>query len=328
MVLIIFFSFLGIRDFYARRLNIKAINCSDNTMRIDIFLHAIDINPRNPIYYINSSSAYALSDTNSFFELFLQGKRIESEVLNHALWYAQKALQIDSTNVLFCQIASIICCLKGNVISAKSLLECHNDKMSLIIKGIMAENDFLIDEALCYYSRALAIAPDIVHSRFFKDLSIRNNSLATCVIANAADLLEEEYGVTQSVIVLAKMGKIMLVAGDLNKACDILCDVVRQLPNMNRPYLYLGNIAEARNDTLLALEYYETATMLDKTDLLALYYLNKLKDKKSESIVNYIKERKIVTIQYSTSYIYNARLMNNKFVDGIKDYISPMLEHI
>lgn len=150
--------------------------------------------------------------------------------------------------------------------------------------------------------------------------------MAASIVADAEKQLETEFAQTKAIAVQARLGKIMMAEGRTNEARAIFEDVITQLPNMNRPYLYLGNIAEMQCDTAVAINYYETAQKLDEGDLLAIARLNKLKGKGYKEYTNYVRERKTPRMRFSASYIYDAKLLEYICVTGLDEYVSPAVE--
>ncbi|MBR5959294.1 MAG: tetratricopeptide repeat protein [Salinivirgaceae bacterium] len=312
--------------FYAEKLNTKAIATDSDSLRTAYLQRAIAIEKRNPIFYENMAFAYVLRDTNITLNNLLNGNISTTDDLKKAVEYASTACEIDSCNVLFRLNAAILLYLSGNTGKAVQLLQNITDKLALVVLGIIEENNGQTQDARNHYATAIAISPDITDSRFFANICQRDSLMAARIVADAKKQLETEFAETKAIAVQARLGKIMMAEGRTNEARAIFKDVITQLPNMNRPYLYLGSIAEMQRDTAAAINYYETAQKLDEGDLLAIARLNKLKGKEYKEYTNYVRERKTPRMRFRASYIYDAQLLEYICVDGLDEYVSPAVE--
>ena len=312
--------------FYAEKLNTKAIATDGDSLRTAYLHRAIAIEKRNPVYYENMAFAYAQRDTNIILDNLLNGNISTTDDLRKAIEYASTACEIDSCNVLFRLNKAILLYLNGNTSKAVQLLQNTTDKLALIVLGIMEENNRQTQDARNHYATAIAISPDITDSPFFADFNQRDSLMAANVVADAKKQLEKEFAETKAIAVQARLGKVLMAEGHTNEARTIFENVIEQLPNMNRPYLYLGSIAEMLRDTAAAINYYETAGKLDEGDLLAIGRLNKLKGKEYKEYTNYVRERKMPQMRIRTSYIYDAHLLEYICIEGLDEYINPMVE--
>jgi len=312
--------------FYAGKLNAKAVATNDDSLKITYLQRAIAIEKRNPIFYENMAFAYALRDSNITLNNLLNGNISTTDDLKKAVEYASTACEFDSCNVLFRLNAAILLYLNGNTGKAVQLLQNITDKLALVVLGIMKENNGQTQDARIHYATAITLAPDITDSPFFADLWQRDSLLAANALTDAEKQLETEFAETKAIAAQARLGKIMMAEGHTNEARAIFENVITQLPNMNRPYLYLGSIAEMQHDTAAAINYYETAQKLDEGDLLAIAQLNKLKGKEYKEYTNYVREQKTPRMRFRASYIYDAQLLKYICVDGLDEYVSPMVE--
>ena len=315
-----------IAGFYAEKLNTKAIATDSDSLRTAYLQRAIAIEKRNPIFYENMALAYAQRDTNITLNNLLKGYVSDSHSLKKAVEYASTACKIDSCNVLSRLNAAILLYMSGNTGNAVQLLQNITDKLALVVLGIIEENNGQTQDARIHYATAITLAPDITDSPFFADICQRDSLMAANIIADAKNQLETEFAETKAIAAQARLGKVMMAEGHTNEARAIFEDVITQLPNMNRPYLYLGSIAEMQHDTVAAINYYETAQKLDEGDLLAIARLNKLKRKDFKEYTKYLRERKMTQGRFRASYIYDAQLLKYICVDGLDEYVSPMVE--
>lgn len=129
------------------------------------------------------------------------------------------------------------------------------------------------NEALDAMSRTLYAEPTTWLSRYFHDLSARDSIFAISSLDRAISLLETE---PYSPIISARLGALQFYQGNLTAARQSLESSLVELPGMNRPYYYLGEIAWAENDTTLAREYFDKSLLIDPEDALVLYRLDVL----------------------------------------------------
>lgn len=313
-------------SFYAGKLNAKAVAIDDDSLKITYLQRAIAIEKRNPIFYENMAFAYAQRDTNITLNNLLNGNSFTTDDLIKAVEYASTARKTDSGNVLFRLNAAILLYMSGDKDKAVRQLQNTTDKLALVVLGIMEENNGQTQDARNNYTTAITLAPDITDSPFFADLWQRDSLLAANALTDAEKQLETEFAQTKSIAVQARLGKILMAEGRIDEARTIFENVVEQLPNMNRPHLYLGSIAEMQHDTVAAINYYETAQKLDEADLLAISKLNKLKGKDFKKYTQYLRERKMTQGRFRASYIYDTQLIGNVCIDGLEEYASPAVE--
>ncbi len=312
--------------FYAGKLNAKAVATNDDSLKITYLQRAIAIEKRNPIFYENMAFAYAQRDSSITLDNLLNGNISTTDDLKKAIDFAATACKTDSGNVLFRLNAAILLYMNGGKDKAVRQLQNTTDKLALVVLGIMEENNGQTQEARNSYATAITLAPDITDSPFFADLWQRDSLLAANALTDAEKQLETEFAETKAIAAQARLGKVLMAEGHTNEARAIFENVITQLPNMNRPYLYLGSIAEMQHDTAAAINYYETAQKLDEGDLLAIARLNKLKGKEYKEYTNYVRERKTPRMRFRASYIYDAQLLEYICVDGLDEYVSPAVE--
>ncbi|MBP5366159.1 MAG: tetratricopeptide repeat protein [Bacteroidales bacterium] len=330
LVTIVVFAIKATITFYSERLNNKAVATRDNTIRIAYLKRAMEMNSDNPLFQINLAFAYAETDSNISLLNFLSNNTLNSVEIDSAIIYAESACKRDSTNAVFCANAGILHFMKGNTPKAINYLctavRATNEKTILVALGLIAERNEDRVLATDSYTRAITIAPDLRCSQFFADLWHRDSLLAIEVENNALKKLRQQCEDNENTAARARLAKMLLDNGEFQQADSLLKIVITQLPNMNRPYLYLGNIAEVQGDTVSALQYYQTAQKLDEGDLLAIYHQNKLKGKNYKEYTDYVREQKTSNLQFRTSYVYGARLLKFICIKGFEQYIEPRIE--
>jgi len=113
------------------------------------------------------------------------------------------------------------------------------------------------------FVQALYYSPDMLDSKWFSDL---DSTVADSIVNDAQVMLSENLVHRKNDHLLkARLAKLLLHQGKTDAAEKLLHEVTRSLPNLNRPWLMLGDIAAAQNDTV-AIQYYERAIQLDPSD--------------------------------------------------------------
>jgi tetratricopeptide (TPR) repeat protein len=284
---------------------------------------AICWNKSNPVYYINEGLLYARQDTAINLCNFVMGRTTRSTYLERSLDCFLQAEKIAVDDPLCHLNTGILYALKGEKQQAESYLRkaaYHTDEIwNLLAWGIFCENQTDLQHTQKAYTEALKAAPDLLDSRFFVDLRSRDNVLAETIVLEAKRQLSGEYEQSHDPVLAAKLGKIAWSMGNWIEAEKLLKEATDQLPGMNRPWLYLGQIAEYRkNDSILALQCYERAIALDETDGLPLYHKEHLLNRKDtcltnvDAITSYSKQH----VKYL--YLYGALLSQQYIL--LKDY--------
>lgn len=94
----------------------------------------------------------------------------------------------------------------------------------------------------------------------------RDSIRAISVVLDAQAMLSDSLARRKNDYLLkARLAKLLLYQGKIYDAENLLHEVTQAMPNLNRPWLMIGDIAFAHNDSL-ALQYYERAMLLDPSD--------------------------------------------------------------
>ena len=314
------FGFFQIQNSYADRLNNKACRIDSFYISKNYLEQAIRINPNNPLYYANLGLLYAQSDSSLSISNFISGFIIESAALDSAITYFEQSVSIGNNESMFMLNLGLLYALKGEYIKALTYI---NDSQSssdiyLLSFGILQEHVNNREVAKDLYVNALYQYPGLLDSHFYSDLKLRDSLLAEFVLCETEKLLTEEYLFSEDPIIAAKLGKIKLYLQKIDEAEILLNKATSELPSLNRPWLYLGNISELRGDTITAIEYYKKAEVLDFSDILPLFYLSRY-DKRSAEKIELMREHLVTTQSFILQSKYNILLVKPKFV--IRDYM-------
>ena len=125
--------------------------------------------------------------------------------------------------------------------------------------GMLLESIGEVNRADDEYSRAIALSPQLIDSRFFEDLKQRSAERTTGVLKTSAELVGE----SKNPILEAKLGRIYAELGKKERAASLLSEALRKLPNLPLAWANLGNLQAASGDADGALLSYRKATALD-----------------------------------------------------------------
>ena len=122
------------------------------------------------------------------------------------------------------------------------------------------------------YVRAIMQTPIVLESRFFRDLVGRDEDFANDVRESAFVKTIELYEQNPTPLLEASLGEQAFLAGK-NKAAFWLQDALSRQPSMNRPWLFLGRLADEDGRKEEALACFEKSVKLDESDALSQFFL-------------------------------------------------------
>ena len=203
-----------------------------------------------------------------------------------------------------------------------------------ISKGLALESQQQ-EEAFKSYKQAILLSPDIIDAPFFAALRMRDSIKAQLLVENAADTLSQLLSEQYSPIIEAKYGKILLVLGQTESAYASLSHAVQILPNLSRPWYYLGDIEYRKGNFEAMLAYYNKAIFLSPYDHLPLYalahyYKGMGEQAKSESYFRTAesawRNRNSVHSMLSKNIYASAAEKNDILPKGLFDDITPVFQ--
>lgn len=277
----------------------------------------------------------------NFRDCMIHGKRIECNLndIKRAIKYYKDAIDLNPFDGSFQHNIGWLYYMQGDIKkSLKSVSNAialsPNTALYHISKGIMIEA-FDIEGALDEYQLAIMLSPDICDSYFFYDLKIRFPQKTKLLLEEAFHKLSEIQIRSYSSIIEAKIGKILLVQNNIDKAYKTLLEVSRIHPNLNRPWYYLGCIENIKKRQENVSQFYAKAIFLDNNDYLpfcgmAEYYA-KIHNNKQEKIYRKIakekwRKKKSFSAISSERMYYLSTINDNIIPNGLLDYISPILD--
>jgi len=206
-----------------------------------------------------------------------------------------------------------------------------NTAIYRLSKGLILESQEP-EQAFEQYKQAILLSPDITDSQFFKDFEKRNSIKAKEILQNAYEEILAIQSVRYSSIIEAKLGKILLSMGEIDRAYDILSQVVLIHPNLNRPWYYLGYMEQLKGSEKAIEDYYKKSLFLSPFDHLPLYafasyYKEVGNDSRSDSYFKsaekaWKNKRSVHSLRCKRMYYMDTE-KDNVIPQGLLDYISP-----
>jgi putative inorganic carbon (hco3(-)) transporter len=205
----------------------------------------------------------------------------------------------------------------------------HSIPVYRIGLGIFYEYVGSIDSAFIEYGQAIQQQPSILDSPFYSDLKKRFLAKTEILLRQSIERLDKIYVLKNDPLIGARLAKLYLSCNEYEKSKILLKSVTSNLPNLPRPWLYLGDIYQF-TDTNKMLRCYQKAALLDQSDLYPVLRLGRYYEQHNQ-IVEAIKYYKNVIsaslIQHSfhaskTSAIYNFTCKDQRSI--INDYLIPV----
>jgi Flp pilus assembly protein TadD len=129
--------------------------------------------------------------------------------------------------------------------------------------GMFLDETGGFESARGQYEAAIELSPAILDSPFFERYHDRYPDAAGSMVARCVAKLEARLRLESDPILEARLGKLVAYNGDLGRASALLEDAARELPNLPRVWLNLGEIREAQGVSAVALDCYRKARVID-----------------------------------------------------------------
>ncbi|WP_139959411.1 O-antigen ligase family protein [Flavicella sediminum] len=157
----------------------------------------------------------------------------------------------------------------------KALKSRPYDSFFLISKFLFLLNTNQENELINCLSKAIRYSPNLISSAFFIEFSKTRPLLAQNAKKNAISSLRTELKTNPSTILKARFARLLLKEQP-KEAEEILIEITKKLPNLNRPWLYLAYLNSKNNiDGTSSEELYQKALRLDESDYLPKLYYGK-----------------------------------------------------
>lgn len=239
---------------------------------------AIELKPNNPVYYAHRGLIYERKFENVANINVLLEKRFDltqddkKECIKSIREY-KKALSLNPYDDIFYHNLGWLYLYLDNTDSAffyinKAIEISPNTSIYHVSSGLLLESTGSLKLAFEEYKYALRLKPTILNSEFYKDLLSkypRQTDSITKTVAIELKMLAES---TNSPIFKSRLGIFYFYNGQIGKAKNILNETIKELPNINRPWYFLGKIFEYEQHDSLAYTYFKKSIFLDPRDYL------------------------------------------------------------
>jgi O-antigen ligase/Tfp pilus assembly protein PilF len=302
-------------------------------IRKSIFIGLVALFASGIVYLYTKKACYSLTYATS-------GLKCErSRDVNEAIKLYKKAIRQNPYDALFQHNLGRLYFMNNQPDSALFYLSQavqldSNVALYHISKGLVIELQNP-NEAFENYKHAILLSPDLIDSRFFKDLEERNSLKAKELLQNASDELLQMLSVRYSSIIEAKSGKILLSLGETSRAYEAFSHVTQIHPNLNRPWYYWGFIEQKRGNVDAMQTCYKKSLFLSPFDHLPLYafafYYNEVGNKsKADSYYKAAEKawktkRSVHSARCKRMY-YSDTEKDDVIPQGLLDYITPIFQ--
>lgn len=263
---------------------------------------------------------------------------INSKQLFCAIALYEKAISLNPYDALFYHnLGWLYYCNNQKELALKYLQKAiqfnPNEAVYYISNGLLLETKNM-EQAIEVYKQALLLEPSILFSPFFAELSIRYPNMSLNMIEDVLNFLSVENELNYSPITEAKMGAVYLKMKKYDLSRIYLSNAIKILPNLSRPWCYLGIISIVLNDTGNIENNLKKSIYLNMSDYFPKYILSLYYKEKGDEIrsISFMKSA-IDARQYSFHSLQCNRLYyvktvkNDIFPSALLDYITPDLEY-
>jgi tetratricopeptide (TPR) repeat protein len=198
--------------------------------------------------------------------------------------------------------------------------------------GLFYEQGGLTEDAANEYSLAIRLSPSLLDSRFFSDFKGRRPSKAEELVAGVAQYLKNQVRQTGDPFFKARLAKVYVYSGR-PEALETLRQTTRELPNLSRPWLYLGKLYELQSNDGEAKRCYDRAVFLDKSDYASQLQLGKSYDREQRTsdaigcyrsaIEQWLYKPSVSARRVARIYLAAHIVPNDLVPEGLLSYTEP-----
>ena len=294
---------------------------NDISKSIKLIDRALKISPSN--IELNNHKALALTK-NSFnikiserFDHLLSVEGIKKDSLHKALIYFQKMMVSEPLDdVLFHNMGWVYFALGNKEMSKyyfdKTLEQNPYESMYYISSLLFKIHYSNFENVPDLLSKALMYSPNILESRFYYEFEKKYPELAIEAKQQAKNELTKRSELESNFILKARLARLLLNENP-NEALKLLNEVTAALPNLNRPWIYLGYLNYTCGNTYETDEYFEKALFLNSRDYLTkLYCANYLKWKANDekAVLMFKSALKSYELFKTVQYTKNSGIAN------------------
>ena len=235
---------------------------------LNLIEQALKVTPEVAPYHALAGLAL-VQDSLRIKDVFSRQIGVDTMTIQQSILYYKQAIKISPDQaILHFNLASLYYTIEGSDHSSSEIhfkkstdLEPNNSEF-LIGYGLCQERSLRVNEALVLYERAIRIDPEIINSDFYKDIISRNIQPIKW-IERIADSMRSTINTSYNPIVAARLTTLLMATGDTLAAQKLLIRAIDKIPNLSRPYYYLGVIAMHHGDSASALNLYRKSLYLN-----------------------------------------------------------------
>lgn len=121
-----------------------------------------------------------------------------------------------------------------------------------------------VDSAAENLTQAILLSPQLLDTQYWNDITSADSAFGENIISRLRRNIHESKA--ENPIIQAKQGKILLALGDIAGSQRMLERVIIRMPNLSRPWCYLGLIYRSMDKDSVGSLYIERALVLDPGD--------------------------------------------------------------
>ncbi len=304
---------------------------------------AIEWNPQQALYYSDMAlMSYQLLDTCPYFDksaLFIDRGDMDCYRYLDIIQFYQSALQFNPADDGYHFNLGWIYWLMGD--DEQALIHFNeairiepNFAIYHIGLGLLHEKLKHPISAVSEYLNAIRLSPDILDSPFYQGLSASYRISIENSIGNLIAELEQKG---DSPIYHGRLAKLYLYQGRLNEAESLLVRLTTQVPNLSRPWLWLGIVHRQRRQFGAMIRCCQKSAFVNSHDYLPCWVMGQYYasvDDEQDADYCFLQVRKKIKEQYSehyfrAQYIYRmAGIKKDWIPNGLYEYISPMMADV
>ncbi len=223
--------------------------------------------PANALLHANEG-IYLLSKIPGYDSLLFPDAHIPEAVATRVETAFGKAVALNPDDASFQCNLGVVQLMAGNTVNGlqhlkQSLKLAPHQSIYHVLCGMAYPDDRIFSHQR--FVHAVYYSPDILDSKWFSDLQAKDSTLAFSIVRDAQAMLSDSLTRRNTPLLKARLAKVWLHQGKTALAENLLDDVTREMPSLNRPWLMMGDIAAMNHDSI-AVQYYERAMLLDPTD--------------------------------------------------------------
>lgn len=203
--------------------------------------------------------------------LYLEYNQItgDSTYLNRAGACFDQAAQMNNYDNRIKHYQAIVRARQGEAVLAEAQMEKlvwqspANTLYRLSLSKLQYERGEF-DSAAGNLTQAILLSPQLLDTQYWNDIVFADSSFGENIMSRLVRNIDESKD--DNPVIQAKQGKILLAFGDIAGSQRILEQVVIRMPNLSRPWCYLGLIYRSQGKDDIGSLYIERALALDPGD--------------------------------------------------------------